>query len=70
LHFSRQLGAADKAIALTLIALSCWSNSRIDPSLAARSLWLESHPLQVGQEESTSSDRQGPEPQVPKPLQA
>ena len=46
-----------------------WSDAGIDPSLAARSLWSESPLLQVGQEEPTSSDRQGPEPQAPAPLQ-
>jgi hypothetical protein len=32
-----------------------WSNAGVDPTVAARLLWLESHPLQVGQEEPTSN---------------
>ena len=44
-----------------------WRNAGIDPTVAARSLWLESHPLQRGQERSTSSDRPRLEPQLPSP---
>ena len=32
-----------------------WSNTGVDPIIAARSLWLESHPLPIGQEEPTST---------------
>ena len=31
------------------------SGKGIDPNVAARSLWLESHPLPIGQEEPTST---------------
>ena len=34
-----------------------WSNTGVDPIIAARSLWLESHPLPIGQEEPTSNSR-------------
>ena len=32
-----------------------WSATGVDPTIAARSLWLESHPLRIGQEQPTSN---------------
>ena len=34
-----------------------WRAAALDPTVAARSLWLESHPLPIGQEEPTSNRR-------------
>jgi hypothetical protein len=34
-----------------------WRNAHIDPIVAARSLWLESHPLPVGEEKPTAGAR-------------
>jgi hypothetical protein len=34
-----------------------WRNTGVDPTVAARSFWLESHPLPIGQEEPTSNSR-------------
>jgi ERF superfamily len=39
-----------------------WRNARTDPIVAARSLWLESHPLPVGEEQPTAGAR--PQPQA------
>jgi len=44
-----------------------WRNAGVDPTVAARLFWLESHPLQVGQEEPTSNNRSGPAPRSPPP---
>ena len=35
-------------------------NIGIDPTVAARSLWLESHPRPVGEEEATADERLQP----------
>ena len=37
-----------------------WRNAHIDPIVAARSLWLESHPLPVGEEKPTAGTRPQP----------
>jgi hypothetical protein len=37
-----------------------WRNAHIDPIVAARSLWLESHPLPVGEEKPTAGARSQP----------
>jgi len=42
-----------------------WGRAGIDSTVAARSLWLESHPLQIGQQIQTSSERLSDEPQLP-----
>jgi hypothetical protein len=34
-----------------------WRNAGIDPIIAARSLWLESHPLPMGEEKPTADAR-------------
>jgi ERF superfamily len=39
-----------------------WRNVHIDPIVAARSLWLESHPLPMGEEKPTAGAR--PQPQA------
>jgi hypothetical protein len=39
-----------------------WRDTGIDPSVAARSLWLKSHPLPTSREEDTPNRRHGPEP--------
>jgi hypothetical protein len=44
-----------------------WRNAGIDPTIAARSLWLESHPLPVGGEEPTADARPRPNAQLPAP---
>ena len=44
-----------------------WRNAGVDPTVAARSLWLESHPLPIGQEEPTSNRRVQSGPQLPAP---
>ena len=43
-----------------------WSATGVDPTIAARSLWLESHPLPIGQEEATPTVQRGPS-QLPAP---
>jgi hypothetical protein len=35
-----------------------WRNNGIDPSVAARSLWLENHPLDSGLENPSSSEKE------------
>jgi ERF superfamily len=45
-----------------------WRTSRIDPTIAARSLWLESHPLQREQSTSTGQKRLEPHLPIPSPL--
>jgi hypothetical protein len=37
-----------------------WKNIGIDPTVSARSLWLESHPRPVGEEEATADVRLQP----------
>lgn len=37
---------------------SWWHNAGVDPAIAARSLWLESHPMPMGQDDLTSNRRQ------------
>jgi len=44
-----------------------WRNAGVDPIIAARSLWLESHPLLTGREEPKSNRRSRPQPQLPVP---
>jgi len=36
-----------------------WENIGVDPTIAARALWLESHPLRMGQEQPTSDQGAG-----------
>ena len=42
-----------------------WGNTGVDPTLAARALWLESHPLPMGREESRSKQGVRSEPHMP-----
>jgi hypothetical protein len=42
-----------------------WRNTGVDPTVAARALWLGSHPLRMGQEEPTSNQGMRFEPHLP-----
>ena len=41
-----------------------WKSAGIDPTLAARALWLESHPLPIGEEKPTANAQPLREPQL------
>ena len=45
-----------------------WSATGVDPTIAARSLWLESHPLPIGQQAPTPTVQLGPS-RLPAPPQ-
>ncbi len=45
-----------------------WRNAGVDPTVAARSLWLESHPLPIGQQAPTPTVQLGPS-RLPAPPQ-
>ena len=44
-----------------------WRAAGVDPAIAARALWLESHPLPIGQEEPTPNSQPRSESQLPAP---
>ena len=44
-----------------------WRNTGIDPTVAARSLWLEKHPLRFGLEDPSSNQPRRTEPRLPAP---
>ncbi len=44
-----------------------WRNTGIDPTVAARSLWLQNHPLRFGPEDPPSNQRRRTEPRLPAP---
>ena len=44
-----------------------WRNTGIDPSVAARSLWLENHPPRSGLEDLSSNQRRPIERRLPAP---
>jgi ERF superfamily len=44
-----------------------WRNAGIDPAMAARSLWLQNHPLRFGPEDPPSNQRRRTEPRLPTP---
>ena len=49
-----------------------WRAAGVDPTIAARALWLESHPLPIGQGEPTPNSQPRSEPQLrapPRPLE-
>jgi hypothetical protein len=44
-----------------------WRNAGIDPAMAARSLWLENHPLRSGLEDPSSNQQRGTGPRLTVP---
>ena len=44
-----------------------WRNTGVDPGVAARSLWLKSHPLPINQKEVAPSDRHRSDSPLPAP---
>ena len=44
-----------------------WRNAGIDPAMAARSLWLENHPLRSGLEDPSSIQQRRTEPRLTVP---